>query len=188
MNFIKELTYGTLSDGIKNGFLMYEIVCNGAAPDDDEAIAIALDRIRAHGVPCKRVNIAGALPPPDAMETLLRSLRFMGFDIFAETTALACPRWYEPISAHSLISFLSVRLNAPHWAPYPFSELLYTIDSAETPEPPMPEGFSDRFTPLFLDADSIKPMLAFARKSHYRWNINCKIKSIKEYLYRTEET
>jgi hypothetical protein len=185
MNFLSELTYGTLSGGLKNGFLMYELVCNGADPTDDASIAAALGSIRSHGAHCKRVNIAGTLPSPGTMFTLLRSLRAVGFDVFAETSSQACPSWHDFENApRELISFLSVRLSSPLWAPYPFHELIYTIESAETPEPSMPEGFNDRFAPLFLDGAPLKTMLAFARKSAYRWNINSRIKPAKEYLYK----
>jgi hypothetical protein len=185
MNFIKELTYGTLSGGIKNGFLMYEVVLNGEPPLNDSAIAEVLERIRAHGTKCKRVNISGIVQNHPYVEQLLKSLRFIGFDVFVETSSIACPSWYSP-DRSPLVSFLSVHIAAPHWAPYPFHELIYKIDSAETPEPAMPDGFSDRFAPLFLEGAPTTALLAFARKAHLRWNINCKVKPIKEYLYRSE--
>jgi hypothetical protein len=192
-NFISEITYGTLSGGSKNGRVMFEITCNGQEPENatDGVLAEVVDLCRSYpGANCRSVHFRGPFPieNTNAVYSLLAGFKSIGFSTYITLDG----KYYYSWLAERLVDAIIVHLASPKFLGMAFNELIYDIADPAVGEPKMPDTYDGRQL-LYLNptgdlAKSPTKVFNFIHQAKLRWNINAKIRPIKEKLYPREET
>jgi len=182
---IKELSFGTLSGGLKNGLVMYEIEVTGDIGVAGETMNV-MDILQGRPANLlRRVHIVGDFTRNNShdMDNLVAALQTMKFEIYVSTKEKFYFQWMKHVQ------FLSVHIDDPKGGiPYPgFSEIVYTIYSVDQPEPKLPDIWNPTMQPLYLQSGGelkITDLFKYLGKALYTWNINMETKQVRESLYK----
>jgi hypothetical protein len=187
MNHIKEITYRTLSNGMRNGIVSFEVCFNGQDPTAEaiSSTAEVLSLIVNHpGAKCGKAHLCGPYPlhGSELVLTLIAGLKQAGFEVWATLDGQYYYQWVAALNG------LSIHLEKPAWTAFPFNELIYDLADPNAPEPSMSANYNTA-SPLYINAigdlasTRKSEIFAFIHRAKYKWNINAIAKPLKEYLY-----
>jgi hypothetical protein len=181
---MKEITYGTLSGGLKNGQLMYELVFdeqNNLSPAQVVSLILSHESSK-----CKRAHFTGTFGDGLLAAHVASSLRSLNFALYITQEGTYHYPWAQSDGSHPSFFFKTIKLNDPNWAPLHFSELIFELKSKETPEPLMAMDLDLRNVGLFIQPEGISDidLFKYIDNAKLAWNINTETRRKVKYLFK----
>lgn len=173
---LKSLFYTTLSGGLLNGVIGYELEFDGTNPTNEQ-IADVILKIRDHKAKQRVVYLKGSFPKDEIiMVRIIEAFRSLRYEIIAEVSDGVFHQWQKGGELNYVIGVI----DDPKWIPFNCNELRFKINSPLTAEPSVP----DQIPRLYLIPEGLSKEETFkwingAKKV---WHLNIETEKIGDEL------